>query len=639
MGEGTAVRRVTARAHDHRLATGVALAVAIAVAAWPVRTLRPPVAWDWDWLVALSYAAEHGLRFGEQIAFSYGPLGFLNSAHGPTLYYDSVLLLAWSFAAIVQVLLAGALLVALRRSFPMAVAVVLAAVVLALVPDRALALGFAVCALAVTRDEDAERDLVASATPIVLGVLAGVLLLGKLNQGIELVVLAVVTLVAVPSRRDALAFTAALLATAAAGWLASGQTPADLWPYVRYGAEVIAGYAAAMGLVDHAHRWTYVAALAIAVAALLAAWDAGRRASPRRRWGLLALCFAFAAFNFKEGFVRQDVVHLTFFFGDALVLFAVLPVRPSRRPVLVGAIAAIVVAFGAVAGMHELTRSGNVYANVKSVADQTRTLVSPARRAAVKAEVRANVAAAFGVGPELVEAIGKRPMMMWPHLFAEFAYAYDLNLRMLPTLEPYATYTPALDRLDEQMLASARAPTRILRATNEVVPGVDGRYATFEAPLATLAILCRYRDVAEQQPWHVLARTRNRCGPSRTLSRVDAAWGASVEVPAPKRPGALLLVRVQGTGASGLERLRALVLRPHERWIELDETRYRLVAATAADGLLLHVPADADYPPPYALAPNPLSIAVGRNGGEPGGHLEYTFVEMPIRPFPTGAGA
>jgi hypothetical protein len=634
MGDGLAGRRAVARVGDRRLAVEVAVIAAIAIAAWPVRTLEPGVAFDWDWVGALAYAAQHGLSFGEQVVFTYGPLGFLNSAHGPVLFYDHVLLLAWLFTAIVQLLLAGTLLIALRRSFPTVVAVVLAVVILALAPDRAVALAFAWCVLVLTRDEDAPPQRVVAAIPIALGVLTGVLLLGKLNQGIEALALACVALVAVPRRRDALVFTAALLASAVVGWLASGQTPADLWSYLRHSFEVVAGYGAAMGLDDHAHRWTYPAAALLTAAALALAWGAARDASPRRRWGLLAAFLVYALFTFKEGFVRQDTLHLTIYFGDMIVMFAVVPVRRSRRLLAVGAIAASVVAFGAMAGLHDVTRRTNPYANVKAVADQARTLLSPTRRGALKSDLRTAIATAYGVAPELVGAIGKRTVMMWPFLFTEVAYAYDLNLRFLPTLEPYATYTPALDRLDAEMLASdARAPSRILRLALSNASTIDERYATFEAPFATLAILCRYRQLAAQEGWQVLARARDRCGAPRTVSTVSAGWGAAVEVPTPRRASALVLVRVDGAEPHGLESLRSLLLRPKTRWIELDEARYRLVAATATDGLLLQVPSEADFPDAFAMAPNAGNIAVGRDGGEPGGKLRYTFVEVPIRPF------
>lgn len=637
MGDAAAVQRGRGRvrALDWGLTAQIACTVAVAFAAWPVWALEPVVNFDVDWAAGLAYAAEHHLDFGEAIAFTFGPLGFLHSPPiGPTLFYDRITVLELLFAAVLQLLLAGALLLALRRTLPLALAAVAAAIVLALVPDRVLALGFVLCVLRLTRAHNA-RDRLAAATPIALGVLTAILLLGKLNQGVELLVLASLALAVLPRRRDALAFAAALLATTAVGWLGTGQSPADAWPYVRNGAEIIAGYAAAMGVSEASFGWTYPAALVVTGAALVLAWYVGRGWSARTRWGLVALVLVYAAFAFKEGFVRQDAIHLGTYFADMLVPFAVLPVQRLRGVVPVVAIAALAAAFWSVQGSHELRRAIDPYANVRAALDQVRTLTSEPRRAAIKEALRAGVADLYQIPPQLIEAVGDRSVMLWPLMLTEVAYAYDLRLRPLPTLEPYSAYTPALDRLGARMLAE-RGPERIIRIAGALRHSIDGRNPSFEAPLVTLGILCRYRLLVAQPPWHVLARSPDRCGAARTLSRHDAAWGEAVAVPRPRRSEALVLVRVQGAGEQGLERLRSLLLRPHERWIALDGERYRLVAATAEDGLLLSAPSSADYPQPLAMAPRPTRIAVGRDGGEPDGTLHYEFVEVPIRPFGLG---
>jgi len=636
--EGATAQRVIAGTRDRGKVVVAACVVAIAVVAWPVQSISPGVNGDWGWIAAVSYVAEHGMRFGDQIAWTYGPLGFLDTWYRPVLYYGDILVLSWLSTAIVQVLLAITLLMALRRSLPLPAAALLAAGVLALTTDLITALGFAWCALALARAPDAPRDRLAAGFPVALGALTGLALLGKLNQGVELLTLAVVVLVADPRRRDALAFAGGLLATTAAGWLATGQRLADVWPYVRNGIEVVAGYPAAMGMSDPEHAWSLAAALGVAALALVLAWVCMTGAPRRRRWGLLALCAVYVAFTFKEAFVRQEPSHLQVFFGDMLVLFAVLPLGHSRRllvPALVGIVAGAV-ATGALLGAHDVARKLNPYANTAAVSDQLRTLLSPARRDAITADLRARIMAAYQIGPQVRALVGHRPVMFWPFLSGEAAYAYGLNLRPLPSFEPYSAYTPALDRLGARMLASSRAPARILRAE---FAGVDGRHPTFEAPLATLEIFCRYRQIAVHEPWQVLVRASDRCGTARPLGTRTAGWGESVAVPSPRGRDALVIAHVEGTGLQGMELVRAALLRPQRRWITLDGQSFRLVAATAADGLLLYAPPRLDYPAPHAMAPRPLRIAVGRDGGQPSGSITYRFEEVPLRPVPALARA
>jgi len=633
--EGATAIRVVAWSRDRRLVMGIVAAATVAVLAWPFATARPAGGGDWSWIAVLAYGAHHGLNFGDQLVWSFGPLGFLNAWGGPALYYGDVYAMSWLFAAVIQLLLAGTLLVALGRWLPLAPALLAAVVVLALASERPTAVGFAWCALALTRGDDPPRDAAARWFPVAIGVLAGIGVLGKLNEGAALLVLAVIALAAMPRRRDMLVFAGTLLATALAGWLLSGQSLGDVWPYLRYGVEVVAGYSEAMGKSSSSLRWTYVAAPALGALALALAWTATRDARPRRRWCLLALCAVYLGLHFKESFVRQDPGHLPIFFGSALVLFALLPLPPRLRPAAVAGMLASVVALGVLGGGHDLVRSLNPVANVRAAADQVYTLVSPTRRAEIVADVRAGARSGYQIPPRLAAAVGRRSVMLWPLAYGEIAYAYDLNLRPLPTLEPYGTYTPALDRLAGAMIASARAPERIVRAMPAASGAADGRYPSFEAPLATRQIFCRYRQVAVHRPWQVLARAPgSRCGTARTLSTATAAWAEPVPVPAPVRPNALVLVKIAGAGAHGLERIESLALRSRERRIALDEATFRLVPATATDGLLLSAPVGSDYRGGFAMAPNPGQVAVSRMGGQPSGDLRYTFVEVSVGAFP-----
>ena len=80
----------------------------VALSAWPVWTLEPLVMFDLDWAVGLAYAAEHRLHFGDGIAFTFGPLGFLHSPPiGPMLLYDRITLLQLLCTAVLQLSSSG----------------------------------------------------------------------------------------------------------------------------------------------------------------------------------------------------------------------------------------------------------------------------------------------------------------------------------------------------------------------------------------------------------------------------------------------------------------------------------------------------------------------------------------------------
>jgi hypothetical protein len=100
------------------------------------------------------------------------------------------------------------------------------------------------------------------------------------------------------------------------------------------------------------------------------------------------------------------------------------------------------------------------------------------------------------------------------------------------------------------------------------------------------------------------------------------------------RAGEAVFASVDGAQAQGIEKLRAFVYRAAIRHVNLGESRARLVARNAVDGLLLAAPPKADFPAPFALAPNVETISVDSTGGfaTSSGPLEISFFAVPIAP-------
>jgi hypothetical protein len=131
------------------------------------------------------------------------------------------------------------------------------------------------------------------------------------------------------------------------------------------------------------------------------------------------------------------------------------------------------------------------------------------------------------------------------------------------------------------------------------------------------AMLCRYRAAVTTPRFQLLERTRDRCGPIMELGSVQAETGRPIDVPAAADPAEMVFARIDGAEVGGWEVLRNALYRAQARTVELDGGgSWRLVPATAADGLILRLGQAYDYPRPFALAPNADSIAIRIAGGE-----------------------
>ena len=318
-------------------------AALVTLASWPVTgDMRPRLDLDGAWEIALRQALHDGLNFGPDVAFTYGPLGFLRE---PLLVYPWSARLAFVWGLLVQFALCWTLIWGLRRAFGslLVAALVAVPVAAAIWQEPTLVIAFT-AAVALTAGRASGRG--AQAIALGLGVLCGFELLAKLNAGITLTAFAVIALVAAPRPRRALAAPLAggALVTLVIGWLATGQSLGGIDDYVSSGFQIVSGYSEAMGFQDTLTGWERTAALLLAGVGFAVAWRAGELLPRRARLGLVALWAVLAFTTFKAGFVRQDPAHVNIFFASLLGGLVAFGWAPHRRQTawLLGALFAVV---------------------------------------------------------------------------------------------------------------------------------------------------------------------------------------------------------------------------------------------------------------------------------------------------------
>jgi hypothetical protein len=265
---------------------------------------------------------------------------------------------------------------------------------------------------------------------------------------------------------------------------------------------------------------------------------------------------------------------------------------------------------------------GQLYAAIRI--DQIDTRVA-ATRLAIRREL--------AIPTSVVDDLTGRTVHIEP-FEADVAAAYpELVWRPLPVFQSYAAYTAALDQVNATMLATDSAPERILREFF-IDPGmtIHGRYRWFESPATNVQMVCRYRETLATEHWEVLSRVADLCANPVPLGTVEAHVGQAVDVPA-ALADSVVVVKVTGFDGSVGDRLRTLFLRAQDWYVRLgDRKPYRLVTDTARNGLLLAVPAWADYTGAFAYGPAVTRITIGRNlaMSAAGQVLTYEFLAIPM---------
>jgi hypothetical protein len=597
--------------------------VALALLGWVPLDTSPAPGLDPSWGGALHMAAHGDLAWGRDVAFTYGPLGFLKV---PVYWYGDTGALAIAYTFLSRVALLGLLWHLARRSFGSLGAALILLVIGPLVTEPVLPLA---AAWGLWLLHEPRNDRAAATFAVGIGALGALELLAKLNGGVTILAVGVLTLAFLPARRGR--GLAVLAGSAAAGllvgWLGTGQPLGALDDFAVSALRVVSGYASAMQLDRPELVWQYTAAAIVFGLGLFALWSTTELQAGRTRIGSLAVWTALSFLTFKSGFVRHDG-HEVIFFATLLAVLTAVAWTPTRRFLGLAVVAAAFIPLLAATDQRvdELVAPSP---RVRSAWKQVGGALVPGRRLAALRRGRARIIAADAIDPRALALIGRAPVHVAPSETAVI-WAYGLNWRPLPSLQGYQAYTKALDRQDARALTGGDAPRRVLLRA-EV--GVDGRIPAFDTPEVTRELLCRYSplDAHPASQWLVLGRRADRCGAERPIATVSARWGQSVRVPRASRPGALVVARVVGADVGGLERLRSALYKAHERFVILNGSEvHRLAPGTVGDGLVLSAPPAADYPPPFQQASRSATVAVGR-GGHPSGRLRFEFSEIPIR--------
>lgn len=569
------------------------LGALLALLGMNLSTLQPVFGIDSSFRVGLTEAVLEGMPFGVDVVWPYGPLGFLG---GPTAIGRGLLALAVVYQFVALTVLFATLVYRFGRNGFGAVwtVLVLAPFALAIsITDNVVPeiVTITLVVVLVTLWQHSDGRLPQPSTWWVVGIagcVAGAQVLVKFGPGGLACV--VVVFFAVSSGQRARQVAIAIAAIAAGfivPWLVTGQRLSALGSYLRTSYELSAGYqdAQAYGPSTTAVGVVGLVAMIAAAIGVLGGYRWVRR--DRHAWWALLPLGATAWFVLKQGLVRWDDWHAV---GAVIMLGLLVAVLPWSRRLLVLPIGVLLVgalvAFAADPGRVRTTWTDRI--------DATKVLASSSQQDAQLDQARAELRASYGVPDPVLEALVGRSVHAeeWD---VNAVWGNDLSWRPLPIMQSYSTYTAELDRRNADRYASDTGPDAVL--LNPAT--VDGRNGLWESPDARVALTCNFVPVASGNGWTALHRASNACGEPQELATETVASGATVDVPEPSRPDALVVARFD-LPVDPLSRMLAAVARPlRYPYVFVDGTRYRFVTGTADGAHIVRSPgrvADRELP-------------------------------------------
>ena len=403
--------------------------------------------------------------------------------------------------------------------------------------------------------------------------------------------------------RTALVYLGSCCAVLVALWLMLGQPLANLDDWARYSANIMSGYAAGMGTSKGARGLVDMgAAIALVCALLVVVWRASGETAKKTRAGAMVLFIALAYLQFRYSFVRHDTGHVGAIFEfAALTPLVFLPWTRIRATSTLIALALLPLVAG------QLVPSTNFSASrvrwtislaedsylpgprLAALADTAVAFVSAERRQELHRQGRYSVAISAGFPGELAKELGEETVHVSPW-GASLPYAFQRTTwHPAPVFQDFVAYTAELDELNADSLSGSNAPDIVLRKTGDAI---SFRMPRWEPPSATLALICNYRETKDQDRWFVLRREKTtRCGDIEILGTQSVGFGEAFSPPH-ESPDGILLARFSGVADGVLDRLRTMVFKAPEVYVETADRRtWRFVQATQASWHVITAPA------------------------------------------------
>jgi hypothetical protein len=552
----------------------ITLAIALAVARLPDGVASGGL--DSSWGSVLRYAHDHGLHFGSDVVFTYGPLGL-----AATGGYSGGTTGVATWAALAITLLFVLPIVLVARRLPWQEAAALLVLVGGLPLIRACGLDGPVQAglccwgiLAFTSPAADDRRTSAHAGPAFgLACFVGLIGLAKFSWLVPggLTLAAVAADAFLRGRRGLAVLPVATAAVVfIGGWAALGQPLADLPAFFIGSLEIASGYARTMGTRGP----NAILLLALLAAGLCAGGIVVRSRSaalpghshlPARRWLLGTWLSALLFLGWKHGLVRAAAgdTHVTALLALCVGLafaLSLVPLAAAATDRLAPARCWIVavLALTLAQWMHLGSLEDGIAQAIKRISINTRILLRPERHRHWLDEEwdRARDRMAL---PTARRLLGAEPVDVFGYS-QDYAIANQLNYRPRPVFQSYSVYTRRLAELNDRFYRSPRAPDWLLFELGSI----DGRYPGLEDSLALRTILHDYRAAGTDDRFLVLHRERQ--DPVR------------------------LELLASGTSRAG-DRIDVTPHRDRDLWLEID----------VAPGLLARVESFVLRPPPLRL--------------------------------------
>jgi len=557
----------------------------VSILTLPLAGMIPAPGIDNSWQTGLNIALTRGMQFGEDIVFTFGPLGFLFMPSFCDVNHWVIAYLCGLLVHFVLVLLVFLLLPKITNSelyFVFGSAPLLFILPFLRIDEKLILIALLLLTFAMMSQVSLKRFWLIAAMSLCLALTSSI----KFSATISSAGIMSAAALIFTYRRQFLNIGIMVLSYLLAYmgiWILTGQHITNLIPYLRNSIEISAGYNQAMmcsGPNQLGPNLIVVAGIAgISFFYLLFAYGVITRKRGLVVFMLPFLVFAFMVFKF--GFVRHDTTHFYVFFSIMPFLFGwIYLAHKQDLPRLLRALLLMLCcAMASFMFAQNLYISQNVKSNLAALKLLTH---GSSYRQSLTEEYKLDLRKQFNLSSALVAGIGKDRIDIVPWEI-NLLYAYDMNWSPRPIFQSYSAYTKALDLLNAKYYENS-VPDMLLYT----VKTIDHRYAVFDEPATFREILKNYKPVSADSG---VILFRKKVQPAsfrrRRISAIETNIGDPIQIP--KTNGYLFAnIRIEN---SLLGKAAAIAYRGERMYVHLvtdkEQFGHRFVPSTAQNGIFL----------------------------------------------------
>lgn len=443
---------------------------------------------DSSWVVGLNLATLGNLQFGPQIAFTYGPLGFLIE---PSYIDHKLWLITFFFTLFVHFLSLFCIALIMFKSSAACKEYLL--VIPMLIPfhyarDYMLLFSIIILLYLLIRQRLNGRYETYIFSLVILLLAIASLIKTNILMASVIILIGFIYILRNNFRKCVYVVLSYLILVPIL-WALSGQNITNLPVYLSNSYQISYGYNDAMAI--NAPIWqVYIGIIGIVSAIIIFLYSLVKKSNNIVIFGLLNMGFLFLIF--KHSFVRPGGKVYGFLDIYALFFLFIYIISKKDSKLLLGKISLLLSIFFVV----------SIYIGIPGVAEDNilhklpeyKTTISLVSNQSYQIQMlnttKNKIRNDYPLNEKIFKYIDNKTMDVFPWDIA-LVWAYDFNWSPRPVFQSYSAYTQYLDRLNAQHFSKGNAPQVILYSYKSI----DGRYPLFDEPSTFASILQNYSYV------------------------------------------------------------------------------------------------------------------------------------------------